>query len=48
MRLPCKPVLLTGSGRIEAIADAVSAANLQMDALLWFELLETIRGQEVD
>ncbi len=48
MRLPCKPVLLTGSGRIEAIAVAVAASQIQMDALKWFELLETIRGYEVD
>ena len=47
MRLPCKPVLLTGSSRLKAITDAVNATNMQMDALLWFELLETIRGQEV-
>lgn len=47
MRLPCKPVLLTGSSRLKAITDAVNASNMQMDALLWFELLETIRGQEV-
>ena len=47
MRLPCKPVLLTGSSRLQAIADVVSAANTQMDALLWFELLEIIRGHEV-
>lgn len=47
MRLPCKPVLLTGSGRIQAIAEAVNAANMQMGLLLWFQLLETIRSQEV-
>lgn len=47
MRLPCKPVVLTGSGRIQAIAEAVSASNVQMDALQWFELLEIIRGHEV-
>jgi predicted oxidoreductase len=47
MRLPCKPVLITGSGRIQAIADAVTASQIQMDALMWFELLEIIRGYEV-
>jgi predicted oxidoreductase len=47
MRLPCKPLVLTGSGRIQAIAEAVTASNVQMDALQWFELLETIRGHEV-
>jgi predicted oxidoreductase len=47
MRLPCKPVLLTGSGRIQAITDAVAASNIRMDALLWFNLLETIRDHEV-
>jgi predicted oxidoreductase len=47
MRLPCNPVMMTGSGRIDAIADAVTASNIQMDVPMWFELLETIRGHEV-
>ena len=47
MRLPCKPVLLSGSARLQAITEAVAASNIQMDALLWFNLLETIRGDEV-
>jgi predicted oxidoreductase len=47
MRLPCKPLIITGSGRIEAITDAVAASQMQMDALVWFELLETIRGNQV-
>jgi predicted oxidoreductase len=47
MRLPCKPVLITGSGRLQAIADAVAASQMQMDTLMWFELLEIIRGHEL-
>jgi predicted oxidoreductase len=47
MRQPCKPVLITGSGRIDAIADAVAASQIQMDTLMWFELLEIVRGNEV-
>jgi predicted oxidoreductase len=47
MRLPCKPVIITGSGRIEAITDAVATSQIQMDALVWFELLEIIRGNQV-
>ena len=47
MRLPCKPIILTGSGRIQNIAHAVDACNKQMDELLWFELLEVIRNQDV-
>ena len=47
MRLPCKPVLITGSGRIQAVTDAVAASQIQIDALVWFELLEIIRGHEV-
>lgn len=47
MRLPCKPVLITGSGRIQAIVEAVAASQVEMSALMWFELLETIRGFEV-
>jgi predicted oxidoreductase len=47
MRTPCKPIILTGSGRPQAIAEAVVASHVQMDALMWFELLETVRGYEV-
>lgn len=47
MRLPCKPVLLTGSGRSQAVAEAVAASHVEMSALMWFELLETICSQEV-
>ena len=47
MRLPRKPVLTTGTGRIEEAADAVAASQMQMDALMWFEFLEIIRNQKV-
>jgi predicted oxidoreductase len=47
MRLPCKPVLITGSGRIEAITDAIAASQIQMDAIMWFELLKIISSHEV-
>jgi predicted oxidoreductase len=47
MRLPCKPVMLTGSGRIQTIIDAVAASHGQMDELQWFELLERIQDIEV-
>lgn len=47
MRLPSKPVLITGSGRIHAVTDALAASQIQMDAVMWFKLLEVIRGYEV-
>lgn len=47
MRLPCKPMVITGSGSIQVIADAVVASQIQMDALAWFELLEIIRNNQV-
>ena len=37
----------TGSGRIHAVTDALAASQIQMDAVMWFKLLEVIRGYEV-
>lgn len=47
MRLPCKPYPLTGSGRIEAIRDAVAASQVDLGLPHWFALLEAMRGCEV-
>jgi predicted oxidoreductase len=47
MRLPCKPLPLTGSGRIEAIKEAVAATTFTLSAPQWFAILRAARGHEV-
>ncbi|WP_374581558.1 aldo/keto reductase family oxidoreductase [Pseudoduganella sp.] len=47
MQLPCKPVPLTGSGRIESIKVAVEATQFQLSRPQWFEILRAARGHEV-
>ncbi|CAN7619290.1 aldo/keto reductase [Pseudoduganella sp. LjRoot289] len=47
MQLPCRPVPLTGSGRIEAIAEAVEATQFTLSRSQWFEILRAARGHEV-
>ena len=47
MALPSRPVPLTGSGRIEAIADAVQGATFQLERNDWFRILRAARGHEV-
>ncbi|MBI3230344.1 MAG: aldo/keto reductase [Burkholderiales bacterium] len=48
MQLPCKPLPLTGSSRIAAVAEAVQACHLQLPREQWFEVLQAARGREVD
>ncbi|SFM92289.1 aldo/keto reductase [Rugamonas rubra] len=47
MQLPCRPLPLTGSGRIEAIADAVRATGFTLSRNQWFDILRAARGHEV-
>jgi predicted oxidoreductase len=47
MQLPCRPLPLTGSGRIEAIADAVRATGFTLSRSQWFDILRAARGHEV-
>lgn len=47
MQLPCKPVPLTGSGRIESIKVAVEATQFALSRPQWFEILRAARGHEV-
>jgi predicted oxidoreductase len=47
MRLPSKPIPLTGSGRIDAIRDAVRGASVQLSRPDWFAILRAARGHEV-
>ncbi|MET3134473.1 putative oxidoreductase [Oxalobacteraceae bacterium GrIS 1.11] len=47
MQLPCRPLPLTGSGRIEAVAVAVEATQFTLGREDWFAILRAARGHEV-
>ncbi|MES3023097.1 MAG: aldo/keto reductase [Pseudomonadota bacterium] len=47
MQLPCRPVPLTGSGRLEAIAVAVAGTRFTLSRSDWFRILRAGRGHEV-
>jgi predicted oxidoreductase len=47
MQLPSRPLPLTGSGRIEAVAEAVQATQFSLSRSQWFAILRAARGHEV-
>jgi predicted oxidoreductase len=47
MQLPCKPLPLTGTGRIEAIGVAVAGTQFVLARKDWFRILRAARGHEV-
>ncbi|MES2295585.1 MAG: aldo/keto reductase [Pseudomonadota bacterium] len=47
MQLPCRPLALTGSGRIAALAEAVGACAITLERADWFRILRAARGHEV-
>ncbi|MBY0556017.1 MAG: aldo/keto reductase [Burkholderiaceae bacterium] len=47
MQLPSRPIPLTGSGRIEAIAEAAEATQFSLSRSQWFGILRAARGHEV-
>ena len=47
MQLPSRPVPLTGTGRIEAIAVAVAGTRFTLSKADWFQILRAARGHEV-
>jgi predicted oxidoreductase len=47
MQLPCRPLPLTGSGRIQALQEAVQATQFSLSRSQWFEILRAARGHEV-
>ncbi|MBZ2206488.1 aldo/keto reductase [Massilia soli] len=47
MQLPSRPIPLTGSGRIEAIAVAVAGTGFTLERGDWFKILRAARGHEV-
>ncbi|UGQ46665.1 aldo/keto reductase [Massilia endophytica] len=47
MALPSRPIPLTGSGRIAAIAEAVEATRFTLEREQWFDILGAARQSEV-
>ncbi len=47
MQLPCRPVPLTGTGRIESVAVAVAGTAFTLAREDWFRILRAARGHEV-
>lgn len=47
LRLPSDPIVITGSQRRDAVRDAVTATELQLDRQDWFAILEAATGNEV-
>ncbi|HEU4850597.1 MAG TPA: aldo/keto reductase [Telluria sp.] len=47
MALPCRPIPITGSGRIEAIALAVAATGLELSRSDWFRILRAARLDDI-
>ncbi len=47
MQLPSRPIPLTGTGRIEAIREAVAGTAFQLERGDWFRILRAARGHEV-
>lgn len=47
MQLPSRPIPLTGTGRFEAIREAVAATSFQLERGDWFRILRAARGHEV-
>jgi predicted oxidoreductase len=47
MQLPSRPIPLTGSGRIEAVAVAVAGTTFTLSRTDWFRILRAARSHEV-
>ena len=47
LRLPCKPVVLTGSQRLSVLDEAVAATGVSLSAQQWFSIYEAALGHEV-
>lgn len=47
MQMPSRPIPLTGSGRVEAIAVAVAGTRFTLERGNWFKILRAARGHEV-
>ena len=47
MQLPCRPLPLTCTGRIEAIAVAVAGTQFTLNRTDWFRILRAARSHEV-
>ncbi|MDE1922922.1 MAG: aldo/keto reductase [Gammaproteobacteria bacterium] len=46
-RHPCRPWLITGSGRLERVREAVAASAIRITREQWYAVLQASRGHEV-
>lgn len=47
LQLPCRPIPVLGTGRIERIMNAVASAKIELERQDWFSLLKASRGHDV-
>lgn len=47
LRLPVKPLVLTGSSRVTALQEAVQATALQLNRARWFDLWRASKGYDI-
>ncbi len=47
LQLPCRPLALTGTGRIEAVAVAAAGTTFTLERNDWFKILRAARGHDV-
>jgi predicted oxidoreductase len=47
LKLPCQPIVLTGSGRVAALSDAVAATQVQLSRAQWFDLWRASKGEDI-
>lgn len=47
LRHPARPLPITGSSRIEAVAEAVAALSLSLDAQAWYRIWSASTGRDV-
>lgn len=47
LRLPSKPIVLTGSQRLSVLDEAVAATSISLSIQQWFSIYEAALGQEV-
>jgi predicted oxidoreductase len=48
LRLPCRPMVIAGTSRIDGMRDAVHALDIELTREEWYAILEAARGRAVD
>jgi predicted oxidoreductase len=47
LQLPCKPLPVLGTGKIDRVRNAVASAGIELERQDWFSLLKASRGHDV-